>query len=283
MKYLIVSADDFGLTKSVNEGIVEACSGGIVTSVKLFPSGDAFGDALKRAKALGLKEAGAHLALTETSPVAPADKVRSLVAPDGRFHKGRTRLIPRLVAGIVDPDHIYTELKAQMDAVAASGLVITDLSSHEHIHMMPGVLAIFVKLAKEYDVPAIRYPHKDRTARPFDPKSLYKSFVLMCFERGMARVLAASGIRSPEHFRGFLDSANITEETLLDIVASLEDGVTELVCHPGFLGPEVVERYRFHINCEAELFALTSPRVRRRMEELSVKPLTYGQFLSGKS
>ena len=257
-----------------------ACREGIVTSVKLFPSGDAFGDALKRAKELGLKEAGVHLALTETSPVAPPADIKSIVAPDGRFYRNRVRLILRLSAGMVDPDHIYTELKAQMDAAAASGLKITDLSSHEHIHMMPDILEIFVKLAKEYDVPAIRYPHKDRSARPFDPRNIYKSFVLACFEGGMAKVLSASSIKSPDHFRGFLDSANITEETLLGIIDSLEEGATELVCHPGFLSPEIIDRYTFHKNCEAELSALTSRRVRGRLDERQVRLAAYGEFLS---
>ena len=280
MKYLIVSADDFGFTRSVNEGIAMACREGIVTSVNLFPSGDAFEDALRLAKDMGLKEAGAHLALTETSPVADPSKVPTLVAPGGRFYKGRARLIPKLLLGMVDPDQIYIELKAQMDAVEGAGLKITDLSSHEHIHMMPEILAIFVKLAKEYDIPAIRYPHKDISARPFGMKSLYKSFVLSCFERGMAKVLGSYSIKSPDHFRGFLDSANITEETLLKMLDSLEEGTTELVCHPGFLGPEILDRYTFHRNCEAELFALTSRRVKKRLDERSIRLITYGEFLS---
>lgn len=280
MKYLIVSADDFGLTRSVNEGIAMARREGILTSVNLFPSGSAFAGALKLYGGMGLRSVGAHLALTETSPVSEPSKVRSLLAPDGNFYRSRAGLIPRLLAGLVDPDQIYIELKAQLDAVLSAGLKVTDLSSHEHIHMMPGILAIFVKLAKEYDIPAIRYPHKDRSARPFGAASLYKSFVLSFFERGMEKVLESSSIKSPGHFRGFLDSANITEETLLGILGSLDDGVTELVCHPGFLGPEVLDRYRFHINCEAELFALTSRRVRKALEKFAIKPITYEEFLS---
>jgi predicted glycoside hydrolase/deacetylase ChbG (UPF0249 family) len=279
MKYLIVSADDFGLTKSVNEGIAMSCREGIVTSVNLFPSGEAFELALRLARELGLKEAGAHLALTETGPVADPEKVPTLLTSGGRFYKNRSRFLPRLLLGMVDPDHIYTELKAQMDAVESAGIAITDLSSHEHIHMMPGILAVFVKLAKEYDIPAIRYPHKDRSERGFGIKSVYKSFVLSRFESGMARVLSGSSIKSPDHFRGFLDSANITEETLLGMLDSLEEGTTELVCHPGFLGPEVVDRFIFHRNCEAELFALTSRRVRKRIEERKIQLITYGEFL----
>jgi predicted glycoside hydrolase/deacetylase ChbG (UPF0249 family) len=280
MRSLIITADDFGLTRSVNQGIAMGVREGVVTSVNLFPSGDAFSDALDLARKAAIREAGAHLALTETVPVAPAGSVPTLVAPDGRFYKDRGRLLPRFLLGRIDPDNIYTELKAQLDMALSSGIEITNLSSHEHIHMMPGILDIFIKLAKEYDIPAIRYPHKDVSARPFDPGNIYRSFVLACFEPHMARVLGASGIKSPDHFRGFLDSAQITEETLLGLIDTLEEGSTELVCHPGFLGPEVLERYRFHRNCEAELFALTSRRVRNRIEDRDIELITYGQFLS---
>lgn len=280
MKYLIVSADDFGITESVNEGIAIARRDGIVTSVNLFPSGEAYPDALVLAKSIGLKEAGAHLALTETKPVSKADEVPTLVTSDGGFYRNRGAFLPRLVLGKVDLDHVYTELRAQLGLVIDSGITVTNLSSHEHIHMMPKVLDIFIKLAKEYDIPAIRYPHKDISARRFDPGNIYKSFVLSCFEPGMARVLKSSSIRSPDHFRGFLDSAKITEETLLGMIEALEDGTTELVSHPGFVGPEVVDRYSFHRGCEAELFALTSRRVRKALDEMSVKLISYGEFLS---
>jgi predicted glycoside hydrolase/deacetylase ChbG (UPF0249 family) len=282
MKRLIVSADDFGLAESVNEGIAMARREGILTSVNLFPSGEAFEGALRLAKELGLKRAGAHLALTETAPVSGAAASGTLVASDGRFHRSRTGLIPRLLAGLVDYDQIYVELKAQLDLVVSSGIAVTDLSSHEHIHMMPRILDVFVKLAKEYDIPAIRWPHGDRSARPFGAGSLYRSFVMRYFEPGMRRVLERYSIKSPDHFRGFLDSADITERTLLRIIPSLGDGTTELVCHPGFLSPEVLDRYPFHRNCEAELYALTSRRVSAALAENGIETVTYEEFLSAR-
>jgi predicted glycoside hydrolase/deacetylase ChbG (UPF0249 family) len=67
----------------------------------------------------------------------------------------------------------------------------------------------------------------------------------------------------------------------MSIVPGVEEGSTELVCHPGFIGPEVLDRYTFHRNAEAELFALTSPRVRKLLEENQIKLATYKEILSG--
>jgi spore maturation protein SpmA len=61
MKYLLVSADDFGLTKTINEGIVQAYKEGIVTCVNLMPTGEAFESALKLAKMTGLVEVAQRL------------------------------------------------------------------------------------------------------------------------------------------------------------------------------------------------------------------------------
>jgi chitin disaccharide deacetylase len=46
LRRLIVNADDFGLTESVNRGIVEAHSGGIVTSSTLMANASALDDAI---------------------------------------------------------------------------------------------------------------------------------------------------------------------------------------------------------------------------------------------
>ena len=69
MKCLIVTADDFGLSKSINEGIVKAYKDGIVTSISLIPTGEAFHDAVALARDLKLEDIGAHLSLTETGPL----------------------------------------------------------------------------------------------------------------------------------------------------------------------------------------------------------------------
>ena len=46
MRRLIVNADDFGFTRDVNAGIVEAHTHGILTATTLMANGDAFDDAV---------------------------------------------------------------------------------------------------------------------------------------------------------------------------------------------------------------------------------------------
>jgi len=225
MKQLIVAADDFGLTKSVNEGIARSYEEGIVTSLNLLPCGEAFDDAVALAKKIGLDEAGAHLSLTQTLPVSDTAKIPSLVGADGKFSKGHAQFFLKYISRAIRLDEVYTEWRAQLARAIASGMEITILSSHEHLHILPGLLDILIRLAEEHDIRAIRYPHADRSCLKISAGILLKKLTLSCFEKRMGSAIKSSGLVTPEHFRGFLDSGSITEGVLLDTIACIVSGV----------------------------------------------------------
>lgn len=280
MKQLIVSADDFGLTKSISEGAVKAYGDGIVTSLNLLPTGSAFEESLYLLKNIKLDEIGAHLSLTGTSPVADPAKVTSLVTKEGFFPANYLYFFINMFMGKIKTDDIYLELRSQLDRLKRTNLPITTLNSHEHIHMMPFLLKIFIELAREYNIPFIRYPHGDRLVSPFSSKKLFKMISLSYFGKRIERMMQESGIYAADNFLGLLDSGNLNEDLLIRLLYNLREGTTELVCHPGFLSPQVLDRCIFHLNCEGELAALTSRRVKRIIEDRGIRLVTYGEILS---
>ncbi len=282
MKKLIVTADDFGLTKSISEGVIKAYRDGIVTFLNIMPTGEAFRDTVCLLSDLKLDSIGAHLSLTEATPLSDPASIPSLIQKDNAFYKNHNDFLINFLLKKIDRDHIHIEFKRQLDELQKIGIRITCLSSHEHIHMLPQMLEIFIQLAKEYNIPAIRYPYKETILGKFDIKKQYKSLVMSFFEKGMENVLNEAAIKHTDHFLGFLDSGKLEEDTLIDMLYSLKEGTTELVCHPGFLGPEILERYKFHINCEQELSALTSRRVNNFIKERNIELITYLEFLSEK-
>jgi len=267
MKYLIVNADDFGLARSVNEGIVKAMRSGVLSAVSLMPSGEAFSDAVAWARELGIKEAGAHLSLTESIPTLKAHEIPTLIAKNGRFHAHHSDFFLRYFLGNIRKGEILDELRNQLDMVKNCGVKINYLSSHEHIHMMRPILEIFIGLAKEYGIQSIRCVKKEHYPHRWGARSIYRSVIISSICRGAEETLKSEGMTCPDNFLGFIDSGNINEDNLIIMIKSLKDGVTELVAHPGFLGSEVLERYNFHINCERELYALTSPRVKKAIND----------------
>jgi chitin disaccharide deacetylase len=270
VKYLIVTADDLGLTKSINEGIAKAYREGIVRSVSVIPTGEALEDGIKVIKDLKIEDVGAHLALTETRPLLDSSK----------FYKNHSQFFLKLFLGGINLEDLYKELKAQIDLLKKSGVRITHLNSHEHIHMMPALMKIFVKLAKEYNIPAIRYPRGDRPPKRSAINEIYKSFILSYLSRSTEEILKNSDLLYTDFFLGLLDAGHIDEDKLLGMVAGLKDGVTELVTHPGFLSPEVLDRYPWHTGAETELFALTGSRIKNAIKTNDIRLIKYQEFLS---
>jgi predicted glycoside hydrolase/deacetylase ChbG (UPF0249 family) len=279
MKQLIVSADDLGLTKSTNEGILLGWKEGIVTNINFISSGSAAEDAIGLLKYNKVPEIGVHLALTETAPLTNPRLIRSLIEKSGRFPASHSKFLSRLLSGKIDTEHIKTEFRSQMNRAAQSGARITNISSHEHIHMIPIVMKAFIEIAKEYKIPYIRLLRREKVSPPLSPKKLYRLAVVSCFEGIMKMGLRKSGLHYTDNFMGFLDSGALTENVLIGMIKNLKEGVTELVAHPGFLGPEILDNYRFHINCEEELYALTSPKVKRLIAESGIKLVRFGDLL----
>ena len=270
VKYLIVTADDLGLAKSINEGIVRAYQEGIVKSVSVISTGEAFDDAVKVINDLKLEEIGAHLALTETKPILNSSGL----------HKNHNQFFFNLLFGRINLDDVYKELQAQLDLLKKTGVKITHLDCHEHLHIFPRLMDIFVKLAKERGIPAIRYPRGDRAAKGFSAADIYKSGLLSYFSGKTENILKNSGLLYTDFFLGLLDSGSLDENKLIEMLNNLKDGVTEIVTHPGFLSPEVLDNYPWHSGGETELFALTGSRVKNAVRANGIKLITYREFLS---
>ncbi len=279
-KFLIVNADDLGLSSGVDRGIVEAHERGIVTSTTALVNlpGAAAGLDLvrRRAPALGL---GLHLNLTFGRPLLPVEQVPSLVGTDGRF-VGVTR-------GFFSSRHWHlAQVRAELEAQLARFVELTGgLPDHLDSHQLVGSLspvcrAVMLDLADAHrlpvrrgGLPGLRVEREPSLGGPNGralAASLFKSWSTGTFMGVYARVSL-----EPDALEVRFFDRGATPETLLRILGALPDGVTELVCHPGYLDVPA-DAYRGR---ETELRALTDPRVRRKVEERGIRLVTFGELL----
>jgi predicted glycoside hydrolase/deacetylase ChbG (UPF0249 family) len=130
------------------------------------------------------------------------------------------------------------------------------LDSHKHTHLVPSVFRIVVKLADEFGIPWMRLP-LDTTVR--------LGWLSTAFgNRYYRRFAAGKNVRMTDHFLGFHLTGSLTEENFAAALEHLPEGVTEFMCHPGFLGDELKQsRTRLKESRQRELDALTSPRIRQ--------------------
>ncbi|MDF2661460.1 MAG: hypothetical protein K0Q94_4251 [Paenibacillus sp.] len=239
-QYLIVNADDFGLSVRVNEGILEAHRNGIVTSTTLMANMPGFNHAVYMANRTSSLGVGLHLNLSSGKPLSPIESVPSLVGADGCFSDKRS--------GWRDED-IERELDKQFNRLVSAGVMPTHLDSHHHIHLeVPAVYDIMVKLAIKKRIPVRLHPWS-----PYTESGLVgtDSLIMDTYDQD--------------------DGA----ERLLAHLQDLTAGTTELMCHPGYADSEARSSIAAQMKREAELRTFTDRRIMEAIRQSSIRLIDF--------
>lgn len=289
---LIVNADDLGWTPGVNRGIADAHRSGIVTSTSLLANGRAFEDAVCMARDLPSLGVGVHLNLSDGPPVAPAARVSSLTGGDGELHGGPEHLLARIVRRRLRLAEVELEWDAQIRKVRDAGIRITHLDGHKHVHMLPGLFRVALRLAKRHQIGAIRVAHEASPLRAHlasgDSQRDFVVFKQGVQARGLkllardARALAErNGIATTDRFCGIAQTGELTREGLAHLLERLPGGTTELMCHPGYADDELLRTpTRLQASRAAELGILTDPLIRNLVASQAIRLIDYA-FLAG--
>lgn len=250
-KILIVNADDLGRSAGVNDGVFAAHRGGVVSSATLmvgFPAAAAAAREWAAQPDLGDLGIGLHVTLSGGgAPLLPPDAVRSLV--DGA---GRLPPRPEALAG-ADAGEVLAEVRAQLARFRAlCGRLPTHLDGHHHCHRLPVVLDALVAVAGEHGLPV-------RNA-----------------SLAVAARLRGAGVATTDFFVERFFGAEARLEVLLDVVASLAPGTTELMCHPAVVDEELRSGSTYVAARARELEVLTHPEARRALAAAGVALASFG-------
>lgn len=288
MKQLIVNADDFGYTLGVNRAIVEGYRNGIITSTSLLANGAAFDDAVERARVERAKgepglDVGCHLNLVEGAPVSPPEAIPHLVGADGKFHRLRN-LALRLAAGMVPAAELERECSAQVEKLLQAGIAPSHLDTHQHTHLHPRVAAVVARVARRYSIGWVRRPFENFRIPESGESAVRRlaGWTLALLAPGFDRRMTAEGIRTTDYFTGFSLTGRWTLLAMQRTVAGLPEGITELMCHPGYCdadleaSPTQLKRER-----EVERQILVQPDWRARIGESGVVLRGYREIGTG--
>jgi len=271
--YLIVNADDYGYFHCVSRGILQAATQGIVTATGVLATATHFQEHARWLRECATLDVGVHLNLTTGVPLT-RDLGKSLSRWSGRL-PGKFSVAKAILAGTIRSEDVRAEWRAQIERVAACGLRVRFLNSHEHIHMLPSLYPVIRELASEYDIGHIRMPRSRASWRSLS--SLFRSAVLKPLEAFHRRNIDMA----TADFLGLEVSGKLDIPYLERTIPQLRSGrVYELMCHPGFLDPnEVRDRrlLRYH-DWESELRTLTDPTVRDLLDRHAVRPIGYRQL-----
>ena len=241
-KHLIINADDFGLAPGINQAVIDLHQAGVVTSTSLMVNMPGFNDAVNRVRHAPTLGVGLHFNLSEGSPIAPANWIPSLVNHKGEFSNNLGW----------DESDVMTELKAQMHRLQSAGINPTHIDSHGFIQKRMAVCRPMLILARTMNLPMRR--------TGWEPD---------------ARINSLPGVVDKFYSNVYFEADG--KLLLLNNLHSVPDGISELICHPGYVDEHLPKVSTWTEVREIERRVLADPEVLQTIRALKIRLINYNQ------
>jgi len=242
--HVIFNADDFGLSPGVNQGIIDACNHGVVHSATVMIGMTAVEQGIQLLPKAPNLALGVHLRLTAGKPLTCAP---SLTDSNGQF------IVKEQFwqQAKFDDTELFNEMCCQVEQFIATGVALSHLDSHHHVHMHPYVQPIIVEVAKRYGVPL----------------------------RGGA-TLGANPIPYSYHFSDVFYDKNIHVNNIMDVIKQhkKQTDVIEFMCHPAYVDATLKQASSYTQQREMELATLCSQQLKEQLADENVTVSNYSIF-----
>ncbi|HTR40347.1 MAG TPA: hopanoid biosynthesis-associated protein HpnK [Pseudomonadales bacterium] len=265
---LVVNADDFGLSRSVNEAVIRAHREGILTTASLMVNEPGFDEAVKLAKDNPMLGVGLHLTLLHGHSALAHDKIPGLVNPRGEFSNSPVGVGMKYFfdSDLLDP--LRAEIQAQFDKFRSTGLVFDHINGHLHLHLHPVIFKILMDDSEKFDIRRLRFT-RDCLARSWKMSKGYLFYrvshaAIFDWLSSQAReTLKQKSIKHTQITFGLLQDGRVDEDYVLKLLPELPPGDSELYSHPS------LDKFRH------EFEALISPRVCEQVKKLGIQLIRY--------
>ena len=284
MSKLIVNADDFGLHSAVNAGIIDGHRRGIITSTSLMAGGEAFTEAVSMAKQNPKLGIGIHITLVGgVKPVCDSSEVSSLLTPEGVFPENYVEFIKRIYSGKINYSELRKEIHAQIAQIMDTGLRVTHIDGHQHMHVLPTVLPIVIEQAKSFGIHAIRIPDESTGFMNYmySPIRFLGKVGLSTVAANARPIIRNNYMTTTQYFWGMVNGGHINQKSLMGILKAVNknSGTHELMVHPGSNSSILSKLYNWDYHWEDELQALCSSHTRLYIRQHDIELINYGDLV----
>ena len=265
---LIVNADDFGRSSSINQAVIRAHREGILTSASLMVNEPAFEEAVALARQNPGLGVGLHLTLLCGHATLPPGEIPGLANGRGEFTPNPVGAGFRYFFQRSLRDQLRREIQAQFQKFRSSGLPLDHVNGHLHLHLHPTVFGLLMDASDQLGIQRLRLT--------FDPLWLnlglvsgrlgYRVLHAAIFHPLSFRarpLLAHRDIRHTRRVFGLLQNAHVDETYLLRLLPRLPAGDSEVYSHPS------LDEFK------NEFEALISPGVRAQVKDLGIQLIRY--------
>ena len=274
-RYVIIHADDAGMSHSVNTATIEAMEKGIVSSASIMVPCPWFKEIAAYAKAHPEKDFGIHLTLNSEwkdyrwGPVSPRDSVPSLVDSEGYLWGG-----VQDVAGTAKAEEVETELCAQIKRAIDFGVPVTHLDTHMGaVVSRPDLIEVYVKLGIEFKVPVFFIRALNVGIAATNPQVR---------ARGAELVKLLDDNRLPvldymtQYYTG--ESYETKKKMYLDAIKQTQPGVRYLIIHCGYNNDELQAITSSSQLRDNDRRIFTDPEVIGAMKQSGVEVISWKQL-----
>jgi len=242
----------------------------------------------RKTRGLGL---GVHLNLSDGPPIASRAAVPSLLNNAGEFEGGPDGLLLKIATRGLSMREVETEWEAQIAKVRAAGIEPTHLDGHKHVHMLPGLFEIALRLAKRHGIGAIRVSHETSNLRAALSTGELRATVVLkqgvqarglkLLARDAREQAERAGISTADYFCGIAQTGELTKEGVTRLLRSLPEGTTELMCHPGYADQALRKTAtRLQESREKEVEILTDTTIRNLVASQGIRLIDYAFLAS---
>jgi chitin disaccharide deacetylase len=265
---LIVNADDFGRSHSINQAAIRAHREGILTSASLMVNEPACAEAVALAKENPKLGVGLHLTLLVGHSALPPEKIPGLVNAHGEFSNNPVGVGFRYFFNRSLREQLRAEIHAQFDRFRATGLPLDHVNGHLHLHLHPVIFRILMEDAEKLGIRHLRFTRDcfARSRRMTHGRWFYRVAHALIHDRLSKRArepLRQRGIKHAQITFGLLQDSHVDEAYVLKLLPELPAGDSELYSHPS------LDEFKH------EFDALVSPRVKELVEKLGIELIRY--------
>lgn len=283
-RFVIINGDDFGFSSGVNQGIIKAHEQGVLTSTSLMVTGEAFEEAVALAKAHPNLAVGLHLVFGCGKAVLPPHQIPHLVDSQGNFSSDSVKAGLRYQFSAAARRELPLEIRAQLEKFRETGLPLSHVDGHLHMHCHPVILRSLVELADEFNIKVIRLPWEELSfTLNLDRRDLLNKLIWSGVFTGLRRygerLLKSKGIRFCDRVYGLLESGQMSEDYLLGLIGQIQADFVEIYSHPAITIPG--EPLNGPLGAgEVELAAWLSDRVREMLTSNGFELINYNNVKS---
>lgn len=281
---LIANSDDFGLTNSITDAIIDTHINGIMTSTTMMANMVGFEYAAKKAKEYPNLGIGIHFNLTEGTPLTEISKIPDLIDAEGKFKSNAVQR-KNFLYGKDKLPQIELELKNQLENLLDNNIVPTHFDSHHHITGLPLAFKASAKIAKQYNVNKARITNIDFIYSPFYRGSFFtkakhslknapKAFV----HKRNKVLLRKRAFHTPDIKilpNRVLPVLNDPIEQFIRTLSMLKPGVTEISFHPGYKNSDPNDSKKTADLRERDLKVTTSREVQKYIKDNNIQLINF--------